>query len=66
MAMASGKRASSEASFEVAFAALTQLGKASERTAIGGRTGIGSIVGSTRQTPGRRQVGKIDCQKTQS
>jgi len=35
-----------EASFEVTFAATTQLGKASERIAIGERTGIGSIVGS--------------------
>ena len=66
MAMDSDKRASSEASFEVAFAALTQLGKASERTAIGERTLSGPIVGSTRQTSGRRQLGRIDCQKAQS
>jgi len=64
MAMDPGKRASAEASFEVAFTAPTQLGKASERTAIGETTLSGSIVGSTRQTPGRRQVGKIDRQTT--
>jgi len=59
------KTVPSQASFEVAIATITQLDKASQRTAIGERGCNSSFVGSAWKTAWRRGMGRIDRLKTQ-